>query len=169
MAAGNVSFAIALPPDWEGIDLLSSEAERLMDTPLADALAAAARGSEQARLLMLRSLVAVTSAGEPLAAGLSVALADRSAPISQIPLSAESFDDAEVSAVILPVGSGVRLRRVAPAQVLAGVDPLEVLRVQYMLETELGLLTITFTTPQAARTLEWERLFDAMANTAELA
>lgn len=168
MAAGNVSFAIALPPEWKEIDLLSSEAERVLETPLAASLAAAARGSEHARLLMLRSLVAITSAGEPLAAGLSVALADRSAPISQIPLSAESFGGAEVSAVTLPVGSGVRLRRVAPAQVLAGVGPLEVLRVQYMLETELGLLTITFTTPQAARTREWGRLFDAMAETARL-
>lgn len=169
MAAGNVSFAIALPPEWKGIDLLSDEAEPVIGAPLAAALAVASRGGEHARLLMLRSLVAVTSAGEPLAAGLSVALADRSAPVSQVRLSDQSFGDAEVSAVTLPVGSGVRICHVAPAGVLAGAGPLDVLRVQYLLETELGLLTITFTTPQAARTTEWEQLFDAMAKTAQLA
>jgi hypothetical protein len=169
MAAGNASFAIALPPDWKGIDLLSGEAEHVIEPPLAAALAAAARGSEHARLLMVRSLVTVTPEGEPLAAGLSVALADTSAPISHTSLSALSLEDADVSAVTLPAGSGVRLRRVAPAEVLAGVGPLEVLRIQYMLHTELGLLTITFTTPQATRTREWERLFDAMADTARLA
>jgi hypothetical protein len=169
MPAGNVSFAIALPPDWAEIDLLSSEAEHVLDGPLAPALAAAARGSEHARLLMVRSLVAVTPDREPLAAGLSVALADRSAPVSQLSPSAASFDDADVSAVTLPVGSGIRVRHVAPAEVLDGVGSLEVLRVQYLLQTELGLLTITFTTPQAAPTREWERLFDAMADTAQLA
>lgn len=169
MAAVNVRFAIALPPEWKGIDLLSSDAENLIGAPLSAALDVAARGAEHARLLMLRSLVTVTSAGEPLAAGLSVALADRSAPVSQVRLSDQSFDDAEVSAVTLRVGSGVRIRRVTPTEVLDGFGPLEVLRVQYLLETELGLLTITCTTPQAARTCEWERLFDAMAGTARFA
>jgi hypothetical protein len=42
------------------------------------------------------------------------------------------------------------------------------LQVQYMLHTEHGLLTITLNTPQAAETEDWERLFDALAATAEL-
>lgn len=168
MPAADVSFAIALPPDWKEIDLLSSEAEHVIDPSLGAALETAAHGGQHARLLMVRSLVTVTPAGEPLAAGLSVAVADRSAPISQVSLSAVSFGDAEVSAVTLPVGRGIRVRRLAPAEVVHGVGPLEVLRVQYMLQTELGLLTITFTTPQAARTREWEQLFAVMADTARL-
>lgn len=43
-----------------------------------------------------------------------------------------------------------------------------VLRVRYLLTTAFGLLTISLTSFRAARNAEWERLFDAMAQTAQL-
>jgi hypothetical protein len=161
-------IAIALPDGWQDIDLLAGDAADVLGTPLAGALAEAAAGSPQARLLMLRSLVAQTPSGEPLSAGLSIAIADAAAPVSQEPLRPESFAEREVAVTRLPVGTGLRIRHVAPARVLAGRPPLEMLRVQYLLDTAHGLLTITFTTAQAPHAPEWETLFDAMVATCEI-
>jgi hypothetical protein len=155
----DVDFAIAFPDGWREIDLLAPDAGEMIDGALAEALATASRGSQQARVLMLRGLLAVTESGEPLGAGLAVTVAYRTAPVSTQPLNADGFAGGEVSAVQLPAGAGLRVRRLPQDGVL---------RVQYLLETALGLLTITFTTFQAAQTVEWERLFDAMAATAEL-
>jgi hypothetical protein len=168
MAAENMSFEIALPEGWQDIDLLTGDAEEVLDGPLAAALAYATRGSEHARLLMLRSLVALTPSGQPLSAGLAVMLADDSTPVAQGPLTADSFEDADVAAITLPAGEGVRVRRVAPAGVLAGAEPLEMLRVQYLIHTSQGLLTVTFSTAQAPGAREWDALFDAMATTCKL-
>jgi hypothetical protein len=165
----DVSCAIALPPDWQQIDLLDPEGEPVLDGPLAAALAHAAHGTDHAQLLMLRSLFALTANGQPLAAGLAVTLADPSAPVSSQPLTEETFAGREVAAVTLPAGSGLRVRHIAPAGVLGGSEPLQVLRIQYLLHTVHGLLTVTFTTPQAPRAPEWNSLFDAMAATCELA
>jgi hypothetical protein len=162
----SLTFAIAVPPEWRELDLLEPGAAEELGVPLANALAFAARGTDQAQLLMLRSLFAVTSAREPLAAGLCVALADPSAPVSQAPLSVDSFAGADLAAVTLPAGSGLRVKRFVPATV--GDLPVAALQVQYMLHTEHGLLTITLNTPQAAQTEDWERLLDALAATAEL-
>lgn len=168
MPSETITFAIALPPDWQGIDLLSDEAEQILDGPLAYALAYAARGSEHAQLLLLRSLVALTPAGEPLAAGLAVTFAHRSAPVADTALCSGAFEGCQVSAIMLPAGAGVRVSRVAPAPILVATAPLDLLRVQYLIHTDRGLLTITFTTPQAPGAREWEPLFDAMAGTAGL-
>jgi hypothetical protein len=168
MTQRNLDFAIALAPDWQQIDLLAPDADGLVDATLAAALARGAQGGPHARLLMTRSLYAVTPTGEPLAAGLSVALADREAPVSSAPLEADDFDGAAVAAITLPVGSGLRVRRIALDTTLDGIE-IPVLRVQYLIHTGPGLLTITLTTFQAAQTEEWERLFDAIAQTAELA
>jgi hypothetical protein len=168
MPCEDVTFAIALPPDWSGVDLLSGEADQFLDRPLAEAVASAARGSDHARLLMLRSLVAWTPAREPLVAGLAVTFADRLAPVSAAMLEARAFEQSEVSAITLPVGAGLRVRHVGPASALAGGTSLEVLTIQYFVDTALGLLTMTFTSPQAPRARDWEPLFDAMAGTAKL-
>jgi hypothetical protein len=168
MSATNVSFAIALPEDWQQIDLLAPDAEQVLDGPLAAALAFAARGSEEAQLLMLRSLVAIAGDGRPLAAGLSVALAGPSAPVSSEPLDVESFRGAEVTAITLPVGSGVRVLEVARTGARIAGEPLRMLKVQYLIDTVHGLLTITLATAQASAAEEWEQLFDAMAATSEL-
>jgi hypothetical protein len=162
----NLTFAMALPPGWQELDLLEPGASEELGVPLANALAFAARGTDQAQLLMLRSLFAVTSAHEPLAAGLCVALADPSAPVSESPLSEDAFAGAEIAGVTLPAGAGLRVKRFVPAMV--GDLPVAALQVQYLLQTEHGLLTITLNTPQAAETEDWEHLFDALAATAEL-
>jgi hypothetical protein len=167
MTESDVNFAIALAPEWRQIDLLAPDAGRLVGGPLAAALDLGARANPHARLLMVRSLFAVTPEGEPLGIGLSVALADRSAPVSSQPLQADDFQGCDVAAVTLPTGSGLRVREVAPGAVIDGAE-IPVLRVQYLIETDAGLLTITLTTPQAEWTAEWEQLFDAMAQTAEL-
>jgi hypothetical protein len=159
---------MALAPEWQQIDLLAPGAERMLDGPLAAALARGARGGPHARLLMARSLFALAPGGEPLAAGLSVALADREAPVSEEPLRADAFDDAEVAAITLPIGSGLRVRELVSDTVVVGIE-IPMLRIQYLIHCRLGLLTITLTTPQAARTEEWEALFDGLAATAELA
>ncbi|MGH2915266.1 MAG: hypothetical protein ACRDMX_09780, partial [Solirubrobacteraceae bacterium] len=131
---------------------------------LSESLGIAARGSDQARVLMLRSLMAISSAREPLAAGLAVALAEPSAPVSEQPLEPETFNGAEVAAISLPVGDGVRVRRLVESRY--GELPIQALQVQYLVHTDHGLLTIAFTTPQAAETEDWEALFDALAATA---
>jgi hypothetical protein len=166
MSDENLTFAIALPPEFDSIDLLDPENAVELGAPMARALGYAAHGTEQAQVLMLRSLFAVTGAREPLAAGLAVALADTSAPVSQSPLNDDSFDGADLAAVTLPAGPGMRVRRLVPSQV--GGLPVAALQVQYLLHTAHGLLTITLTTPQAAETEDWEQLFDALAATAEL-
>lgn len=154
-----VSFAIALPTGWREVDLLGPDARTMIDGALIDALATASRGSDQARMLMLRGLVTITEGGEPLAAGLAVTVAYRTAPVSAEPLRPDRLACRDVSAVELPAGPGVRVRHLTRDREL---------RVQYLIETGIGLLTITFTTFQSAQTLEWEQLFAAMARTAEL-
>ncbi len=174
MSNGNLTFAIAVPPQWQELDLLDPAAEQALGAPLANALAGAERGTAQAQLLMLRSLVAVTESREPLAAGLSVTLAGPAAPISQAPLDVQALagdnafadSDADVSAITLAAGSGLRVRRLVLTTV--GDLPVAALQVQYLLHTEHGLLTITLDTPQAADTEDWEHLFDALAATARL-
>lgn len=168
MSATEIGFAIALPPDWEAIDLLASDTGAF-DATVAEAIEVARRGGEHAQLLMLAALVAMTPEGQPLSAGLAVTFADRQAPVSDAELAPESFpDDADVTAVKLPVGAGLRVRHVAPAEVLAGREPLPMLRVQYLLHTSRGLLTLTFTTAQAPQADVWNGMFDAMAATCEL-
>jgi hypothetical protein len=164
----DVTFAIALAPDWEQIDLLDPDADQLIDAPLAAALQRGAHGGPHARLLMARSLYMATPGGSPLGMGLSVLLADREAPVSSSSHRDADFGDAEVAAIELPVGSGLRVRKVEPGPEIEG-EPIPVLSVQYLIHTSHGLLTMTLSTPQAASTEEWEEMFDAMAQTAELA
>jgi len=164
----DVTFAIALAPDWEQIDLLDPDADQRIDAPLAAALQRGAQGGPHARLVMARSLFMATPAGSPLGMGLSVMLADREAPVSSATLEDGDFGAAQVAAIDLPVGSGLRVRRVQPGAEIEG-EPIPVLSVQYLIHTTRGLLTMTLSTPQAASTEEWEDMFDAMARTAELA
>lgn len=166
MTEDTLQFAISLPPEWADVDLLDPGIADGMPSELAQALAFAAKGTDQARMLMVRSLVAVTEAREPLAAGLSVALAGPGTPVATAPLRAEEFAGSEVSAISLPVGKGLRVRDFFATTV--GDLPVEGLRVQYLVHTEHGLLTVTFTTEQAAETEDWEGLFDAMAQSARL-
>jgi hypothetical protein len=163
----DVTFAIALAPDWEQIDLLDPDADQVIDAPLAAALRRGAQGGPHARLLMARSLYMATPGGSPLGMGLSVLLADREAPVSSASLEHADFGDADVAAIELPVGIGLRVRRVQDGAQIEG-EPVPVLSVQYLIHTSHGLLTMTLSTPQAASTEEWEEMFDAMARTAEL-
>ncbi|MGH2894578.1 MAG: hypothetical protein ACRDPM_15150 [Solirubrobacteraceae bacterium] len=164
----DVAFAIALAPDWEQIDLLAPDADQVIDAPLAAAFRRGAQGGPHARLLMARSLYRATAGGSPLGMGLSVLLADREARVSSTTPADTDFGDAEVAAIELPVGSGLRVRRVQPGAEIEG-EPVLVLSVQYLIHTSRGLLTMTLSTPQASSTAEWEEMFDAMARTAELA
>jgi hypothetical protein len=164
----DVAFAIALAPDWEQIDLLDPDADQVIDAPLAAAMQRGAQGGPHARMLMARSLFMATPGGSPLGMGLSVLLADREAPVSSATLEDTDFGDAEVAAIELPVGSGLRVRKVQPGAEIEG-EPIPVLSVQYLIHTSRGLLTMTLSTPQASSTEEWEEMFDAMARTAELA
>jgi hypothetical protein len=164
----DVSFAIALAPGWEQIDLLDADVDQVIDAPLAAALRRGAHGGPHARLLMARSLYMATPEGSPLGMGLSVLLADRAAPVSSAAPADTDFGDAEIAAIELPVGTGLRIRRLQAGAEIEG-EPVPVLSVQYLIHTGHGLLTMTLSTPQAASTAEWEEMFDAMARTAELA
>lgn len=163
----DVTFAIALAPDWQQIDLLDPDADQVIDAPLAAAMQRGAQGGPHARLLMARSLYMATPGGSPLGMGLSVLLADREAPVSSASLEDADFGDADLAAIELPVGNGLRVRRVQDGAEIEG-EPVPVLSVQYLIHTRRGLLTMTLSTPQAASTEEWEQMFDAMARTAEL-
>lgn len=165
----DVEFAIALPEGWRYVDLLAPDAAEWAGPELAATLAAARGGNPAARMLMFRSLIAYTPEGEPLTAGLTVAIAAGAAPIASSPLEHLGLSDAEVSAVTLPVGSGLRVVRVVDTPPLPEAGPIPMLSVQYVLHTAHGLLTIGFTTPQTSHPEVWEELFGAMAATAELA
>lgn len=167
----DVEFAIALPDEWSFVDLLDPAVAEWAGEELDAVLAAARQGGESARMLMMRSLIAHTSEGEPLTAGLTVALADGSTPVASAPLEELelSLPGAELSAVALPAGSGVRVRRIVRTPPLGEAGEIPMLSVQYLLHTGHGLLTIGFTTGQASHPEAWEELFDAMAATAELA
>lgn len=165
----DVEFAIALPEEWSYVDLLDPEAAGWAGAELGATLAAARQGGPAARMLMMRSLVAYTPAGEPLTAGLTVALADADTPVSSEPFEDISLPGAELSAVQLPAGDGVRVSRVVTTPPLPEAGEIPMLSVQYLLHTPHGLLTIGFTTGQASHPEAWEGLFDAMASTAELA
>src|ERR1700761_1982716 len=162
MNSVDVTFAIALAPDWQQIDLLDPDADQVIDAPLAAALRRGAQGGPHARLLMARSLYMATPDGSPLGMGLSVLLADREAPVSSATPQDTDFGDADVSAIALPIGNGLRVRKVATGAEIDG-EPIPVLSVQYLIHTPRGLLTMTLTTPQAAAsTQEWEEMVDAM-------
>jgi hypothetical protein len=165
----DVEFAIALPEEWSDVDLLDPDAAEWAGPELGATLAAAREGGAAARMLMMRSLIAYTPEGEPLTAGLTVALAGRDAPVSSEPFADISLPGAELSAVQVPAGDGVRVRRIVTTQPLPEADEVPMLSVQYLLHTAHGLLTIGFTTGQASHPEAWEQLFDAMAGTAELA
>jgi len=167
MPATEIGLAIALPPGWEAVDLLASDTAAF-DATVAEAIENARRGGEHAQLLMLVALVAMSPSGQPLSAGLAVTFADRQAPVSDAELTPASFGGAEVTAVQLPVGGGLRVRHVAPASALAGDEPLPMLRLQYLIHTVQGLLTLTFTTAQDPHADVWNGFFDAMAATCEL-
>ncbi len=166
MAEHTVEFAIALPAQFNSLDLLDPEVTQAMPPQLAEMMGAAAGNVEGARVMMLRSLVAVTEEREPLAAGLSVMLAAADTPLSSQPMTPEDFAGSDVAAITLPVGNGLRVREEFPTVV--GDLPVIGLRVQFLVQTGHGLLTITFETPQAAETEDWEALFDAMAQSATL-
>jgi hypothetical protein len=165
----DVSFAIALPTDWEGLDLLGDAGVELLRPRVARLLLAAAHGGRHAELLMLRSLIARGSSGRALSAGLAVTIADTTTPVATQPLEADAFAGKQVSAVTVKAGSGLRVRHVSSAPALDTEETVDVLYVQYLLHTELGLLTLTFTTLQAPDAPEWEQFFDGLAATAELA
>lgn len=167
----DVEFAIALPDEWSFVDLLDPEVAEWAGDELDAILAVARQGGESARMLMMRSLIAHTPEGEPLTAGLTVALADGDAPVASAPLDEleHSLPGAELSAVQLAAGSGVRVRRIVHTPPLGEAGEIRMLSVQYLLHTTRGLLTIGFTTGQASHPEAWEELFDAMAATAELA
>jgi hypothetical protein len=165
----DLDFAIALPEDWSYVDLLDPDAAQWAGADLDSTLAVAREGGRSARMLMLRSLIAYTPEGEPLTAGLTVALAVSDAPVASQPLEELSLPGAELSAVQLPAGSGVRVRRIVKTAPLPEAGSIPMLSVQYLLHTSHGLLTIGFTTGQASHPQAWEQLFDAMAATAELA
>ena len=169
MIGDDVIFAIAAPEEWSYVDLLSPDVPRWAGRQLGGTLAAARAGTPKARMLMLRSMVAYTPSGEPLTFGLTVALADRDTPVAQTPLEEYSMPDAELSALQAPVGSGIRIVRINATPALPDSGPVPILSVQYALETALGLLTIGFSTAQAAPPEAWLPLFDAMVATAELA
>ena len=82
----DLDFAIALPEEWSYVDLLDPDAAEWAGPGLAETLAAARQGGTAARMLMMRSLVAHTAEGEPLTAGLTVALADSDTPLASEPL-----------------------------------------------------------------------------------
>jgi hypothetical protein len=174
----DIEFAIALPDGWRYVDLLAPDVAEWTGPELGATLAAARDGGAAARMLMFRSLVAYTPEGEPLTAGLTVALADgepiASGPLEDPKVSSGTFDepelsDAEVSAVTLPVGSGLRVTRLVDTPPLPVAGPIPMLSVQYVLPTAYGLLTIGFTTPHTSHPEAWKELFDAMAATAVLA
>ncbi|MGH2914258.1 MAG: hypothetical protein ACRDMX_04645, partial [Solirubrobacteraceae bacterium] len=70
MRGDQLTFTIGLPPYWGSVDLLEPGNGTQLGAELSESLGIAARGSDQARVLMLRSLMAISSAREPLAAGL---------------------------------------------------------------------------------------------------
>jgi hypothetical protein len=170
----DIEFAIALPDGWRYVDLLAPDVAEWAGPELGATLAAARHGGAAARMLMFRSLIAYAPTGEPLTAGLTVALADgggtiASGTLEDAELEGAELSDAEVSAVTLPVGSGLRVTRVVDTPPLPVAGPIPMLSVQYVLPTAYGLLTIGFTTPQTSHPEAWEELFDAMAATAVLA
>jgi hypothetical protein len=85
MAASSVSFASALAPEWEQVDLLTPGGERQVHGTLAAVLTRAARSDGRRRSLMTRSMVTRGESGEPLAAGLHVSLAERPGMAGFIP------------------------------------------------------------------------------------
>ncbi len=169
MAERSVSFAIALDPEWEQVDLLTREGGRRIHGTLAAVLIRAARTDGRSQSLMARSLVARAPSGEPLAAGLHASLAPQPAAVPWTGVEDDAFGAAsDVAAITLPVGDGLRVREAIVHRSSSGSE-IPVLRVRYLVHTPLGLLTVSLTTFQTARTAEWERLFDAMAQTARLA
>jgi hypothetical protein len=165
----DLAFAIALPEEWSYVDLLDPGVSEWAGPELAAALAAARQTGGAARMLMMRSLIAHTPEGEPLTAGVTVALADNETRVASEPLQDISLPGAQLSAVALPAGDGVRVRRLVRTPPLPDGDEIPMLSLQYLLHTPHGLLTIGFTTGQASHPEAWEQLFDAMAETAELA
>lgn len=164
----DVGFAIDLPERWTYVDLLDPDVADGAGPELGSVLAAARTGGRAARILMLRSLIAHTPEGEPLTAGLTVALADPDTPVASEPLGDLAGSGEHLSPVKLPAGGGVRLSRIVLTPPIGGAGKLRMLSVQYLLRTRQGLLTIGFTTRQASHPEAWERLFDAMAATAKL-
>jgi hypothetical protein len=161
-------FEIAVPPGWQQLDLLAKIPDPAVPSEAVEALAEASRLRGYGTLLLVRALVARESGVPPVSAGLVATLADpRTAPMSALSAS-DGFGNADVSAVKLPVGRGVRVKHVVSTEVLDGVLAPAFLSVQYLLDSEHGLLTMTFTTAQGQPSGEWEKLFDAMAFTAKL-
>jgi hypothetical protein len=179
MAQRSVSFDIALAPEWEQTDLLTPAGERRIRGTLAAVLARTARDHDppglhpepshrQARPLMARSLIAHAESGEPLAASLWVTLAVRAVAISSTALMDGVVGDADICAIGLPAGDGVRMYEVVMHRTSGGSE-IPVLRVRYELATAFGLLVISLACFHTERAAVWERLFDAMAQTAQLA
>ena len=164
MIPDGLSFSVGIAAGWQDADLLDPGARALMGPALADAVHFAATGgtTHEAELLMFRALVAVAPSGSTVGLGLTAMLAAADTPIARTPLTTDLFGaDCDVSAVTLPVGPGIRRRRIIPAT----VELPRTFEIQYLIESGHGLLTVTLTTAQDPDAVEWEELFDAIAST----
>jgi hypothetical protein len=163
MAPDALSFEIGLPPRWQQIDLLAEPGETLLPPEISGALSEISSPARPGRLLLARALVATAADALPVTAGLAISLAH----VDSEPSADDgSFGDAEVAAVQLPAGAGLRVQTCAPKQVVPGLTAASFLSVKYLVVTELGLLILAFTTAQGSPSEEWEQLFAAIAATA---
>jgi hypothetical protein len=186
-AEPSLTFELTVPPGWEAIDLLAQARrgnlqarieQAFVGNPglegqgeaMAEAVKSGARVGDGAGILGIYALVTEAAAGLPLVAGVTVSLVDP-LPFPEPGMDGRedllgAHEAAEWAVVRLAIGDAVRVRRLYPAEILPGLEPLLMLSLTYDVpRAELGgrLLTLAFSTLQAAVAPELCGLFDAIA------
>lgn len=161
-----LTFEIDLPHEWQQHDLLTDAGDALLPQQVVSSLSEVAAPDRTGQLLIARVLLAESPGEPPLTAGLVVSLAGVDAEPS---CDDKAFGAAEVAAMELPVGAGLRVKSLAAQEVLPDIVVPTVLSVQFLVVTDHGLLILTFTTAQGDPAAPWEQLFDAIAATARFA
>jgi hypothetical protein len=166
-----LDFSIRVPVDWNAFDVMKMPAEAATRPGgLAQAVQALAQGVDAAGVIAIMGIGHdLPREGEPdahLFVLLSVALRVVPGPFP------DSIPGARVDPILFEHEGGnypgVRVRRVHHAEALSGEPPMSLLTVQYLVQTDYGVLASTFVTPQVAVFETLMPLLDKVAGAGEL-
>lgn len=187
MARSAPTVDIATPPGWRVIDVLaamrkgelddrliaaleSSRAGEQVRSAIRGALEQAAAACGEAGVIAIKALVEDTD-GVPVFAQLAISiLTEAPASLPAVPGeegSLVSLDGAQISAMRLPAGDAIRVRKMTEARLTPDGPGFWALTLQYFVSSPdfPGLVVISLMTPQAALADSFTEMFDAMAET----
>lgn len=126
-------------------------------------VAALTRARDVGGIVAIQGFAAPRPGSAPLTFVLAISLAEVPYP------EAAELPERNVVPFELPCGTGVRLQRLARAQVGPGQPPIDLFTATYLAPTDAGVLALAFATPHLDGAPEFALLFDAIARSCTVA